>query len=176
MSLVVAGDDPDALKSAARAVVASTAPGLAIRRVARLQTLLDEELSAERFAARLLAGFAGLALVLSAVGLYAVLAYRTRSRRRETGIRLALGADTVHVRRRVTLPGLRITLLGVATGGGASAWLAGFLDGVVPTGRPPDPQSFAVAATLLLVVSWLAAQAPARHSSRLDPAAALREE
>jgi ABC-type antimicrobial peptide transport system permease subunit len=99
-----------------------------------------------------------------------------RSRRTETGIRLALGADADDVRRMATLPGLRLTLLGVFVGGGGTAWLAGLFKGLLPPISALDPATFAITTGVLLSVAWLAAWGPARRSARLDPASALRDE
>ena len=177
MSVVVkSGADPVTLAASARDVLSGLAPDVAVRRSAPLGRLLDAELSAERFGAGLLGAFAALALVLSGVGLYAVLAARARGRRTETGIRLALGADAEDVRRLVTVPGLRVTLLGVTIGGGGTAWLAGMFETLVPSPAALDPTTFVVTSAILLSVAWLAAWGPARRSAGLDPASALRDE
>lgn len=168
--------DPDFVAASARGILAGLDPDVAVRRSTPLSELVEAELGVERFAARLLAAFAGIALALSACGLFAVLTQLARRRRAETGIRLALGAEPDDVGLLVTGPGLRLTLTGVLIGGAVSASLTGSLGGLVPAGFRIDPTAFLGAAALLLTVSWLAAWAPARRTARLDPASVLRDE
>jgi putative ABC transport system permease protein len=168
--------DPDFVAASARGILAGLDPDIAVRRSTPLSELVEAELGTERFAARLLAAFAGIALALSAGGLFAILTQLAWRRRAETGIRLALGAEPDDVGLLVTGPGLRLTLTGVLIGGAVSASLTGSLGGLVPAGFRIDPAAFLGAAALLLTVSWLAAWAPARRTARLDPASVLRDE
>ena len=174
--LIGTDDDPALLAGSARGILAGLAEDVAVRRTIPLRALVEAELGAERFAARLLTAFAALALALSAAGLFAILMQLAMRRRMEAGIRLALGADPDDVGLLVTGPGLRLTLTGVLLGGAVSAGLTGSLGGLVPAGFRIDPTAWAAAGALLLTVSWLAAWAPARRTTRLDPASVLRDE
>ena len=124
----------------------------------------------------LLAAFGGLALVLSAVGLYGVVAFVTSMRTREIAIRVALGANRQHVRALVMGHGARLGLVGSAIGlGGAlasSRLLASLLYGV----HPLDAATFMAAALILAAVALLASWMPARRAVRIDPALTLRQE
>ena len=112
---------------------------------------------------------AALALGLTAFGIYGVLAYTVQQRRREIGIRMALGADGRQVTRMVMVQGiapvLAGTLLGVVCSLGLSRIVAGFLWGVTPT----DPRTFATVAASLLGVALVASWIPAREAARLNP-------
>jgi len=126
--------------------------------------------------AQLLGGFAGLALLLAAIGTYGVLSYMVTERRREIGIRLALGATTGAVLRLILKQGLNLTLSGVALGlaaaFGLTRWMKTLLYGVGTT----DPSTFAVVASMLIVVALLACWIPARRATKIDPLTVLKQE
>ncbi len=138
--------------------------------------IVNLSLEPERVASGMLAGFAFLAIVLAAVGLYGVLAYAVRQRTREYGIRLAIGARPAGLRWRILAGSLAVAVPGVAAGVAASAALmrliASRLHGVEAT----DAATFGSAALALALVSMLAALAPALRAARVDPATALRHE
>jgi ABC-type antimicrobial peptide transport system permease subunit len=157
-------------------VLATIAPEVATAPAVRLEDLVADELAPERFAAALLGAFAGVALILSGLGLFSVLALRSRVRRAEAGIRLALGAESEDLRRSIVIPGIGLTLVGVAGGAVVAAWIAGLLQGVVPTAAPVDPEALGLAAVALLAVGGVAAWFPAHRTARMDPASALRDE
>jgi putative ABC transport system permease protein len=129
-----------------------------------------------RFAMALLAAFSGVALLLSAVGLYGVIAFAVTQRTREIGIRIALGAAPRSVTSLVVRSGMNLTLigatLGVAAAVGATRVLAGMLYGV----HPADPTTFAAIVALVLVIALTASYIPARRAARIDPTEALRAE
>jgi ABC-type antimicrobial peptide transport system permease subunit len=131
-------------------------------------------LATRRYALVLAGAFAASALALAATGLYGVVAYVAAQRRRELGVRVALGARAADVRRLVLGRGLAPAALGLAAGlAGALAAgrvLAAQLYGV----RPTDPATFAAVAALLAAVAVAAAWAPARRAARTDPAEVLR--
>jgi putative ABC transport system permease protein len=128
----------------------------------------------ERFGATLLSVLAALALVLTAFGMYGVLSYMVQQRRRELGIRMALGASGPEVARLVMVQGIAPVLVGVALGGlssvGLSRVVAGFLWGVTPT----DPATFATTAAIILGVALAASWIPARAAAGVDPVNTLK--
>ena len=149
---------------------------LALADVKALDAYLGDALARRRFSMTLLAGFAGLALVLTAVGLYGVMAYSVVQRTRELGIRLALGETRDAVLRGVLRRGLALVAAGLAVGiAGALAFtrvLAALLYDVSAT----DPAVFAGIIGLLAVVGVVSSYIPARRATRVDPMVALRSE
>lgn len=172
--LVRTSSDPLALVSAARAELQQLDPELPMAAVATMDQLLADSLSRSRFTMLLLGIFAAVALVLSAVGVYGLIAYSVTQRTQELGIRIALGAQRRDVLRLVLAQGTRLTLLGVAIGILAalafSRLLATLLFGVSAT----DPLTFAGVAGLLAFVALAACFIPARRATRVDPIVALR--
>jgi putative ABC transport system permease protein len=144
--------------------------------IATMDQLLADSLSRARFTMFLLGIFAAVALVLSAVGIYGLIAYSVTQRTQELGIRIALGAQRRDVLSLVLSQGTRLTLLGVALGIGAALaitrLLASLLFGISAT----DPVTFAGVAGLLGFVALLACFIPARRATRVDPIVALRYE
>ncbi len=124
--------------------------------------------------ARMLAGFAGLALALAAVGLYGVIAYSVSRRVREIGIRIALGADSMGVIKLVVRRGMVLATVGVLLGWGGAALLSGLLASILYGVSTLDPAAFFGAAALLMGVAFLANYIPARRAARIDPLTALR--
>jgi predicted permease len=147
--------------------------GLPLPQAFPLADLVDGSLARERFAATLLSVFALLALALTACGIYGVLAYAVRERRREIGIRMALGAGRLAVTRMVVVQGIAPVLvgllLGVAGAAGLSRVLAAYLWGVTPT----DPGTYAAVAGVLLLVALAASWIPVREAVGVDPVEAL---
>src|SRR5260221_153001 len=128
-----------------------------------------------RFGAQLLSGFAGLALVLGAAGIYAVVSYTALQRRAEIGVRIALGAKTGDVLGLVLGSGLRLAAVGLFLGTLASALLTRVLTGFLYGVAPGDPATLAAVAGLLLAVATVACLGPAWRASRVDPQLVLRE-
>jgi putative ABC transport system permease protein len=177
MNLVIrTAGDPAALAPAVVAQVRALDPELAVAEIRPLDTYLGDSLARRRFSMTLLAGFAALALVLTAVGLYGVMAYSVVQRTHELGIRLALGASRETVLRGVLRRGLRLVAIGIVAGvAGALAFtrvLGALLYGVSAT----DPWVFAAIIGLLAVVGILSSYVPARRATRVDPMVALRSE
>jgi putative ABC transport system permease protein len=129
-----------------------------------------------RFAMLLLASFAGLALLLAAVGMYGVISYSVTQRTQEIGVRIALGAERGNVLSMVLAQGARLAALGIASGLAAALattrLMTSFLFGV----RATDPLTFAAVSVLLVAVALLACYIPARRATRVDPIIALRYE
>lgn len=132
--------------------------------------------SQQRFLALLLGLFAGLALVLAAVGIYGVIAYSVAQRTHELGIRIALGAGRRDLLRMVLGEGLLMAAAGVIVGL-AGAWgLSRFVRTLLYGVRPNDPLTFAAVPVVLLLVALLACYIPARRATKVDPMVALRHE
>jgi len=141
-----------------------------------MDEFLAQTLSQRRFNMLLLAAFAGLALVLAAVGIYSVLSYAVRRRTREIGIRVALGARVYDVVRMIVVEGLRPTLIGLCIGL-AGALLLGKLVAHLTYGvRASDPATLGAVSLLLVMVAIMACAIPAYKASRIDPMTALRDE
>ncbi|HWF04390.1 MAG TPA: ABC transporter permease [Candidatus Angelobacter sp.] len=124
----------------------------------------------------LLGSFAGLALLLAAVGLYSVLAYLVTQRTREIGIRMALGAQHKHVMRLVMAHGSRLTAIGVLLGIGAALALTRFMRSLLFGVSAKDPMTFACVVAMLTLVALSACYIPARRAMRVEPMVALRDE
>jgi len=168
--------DPLAMTAAVKAAIAKTDKDLAVTRVVTMDQIAYRSAAGPRFRARLLAAFAGLALVLAAVGVFGVLAFAVAQRTREFGIRMALGAQVADVLRIVLSRGLKIAAGGVAAGLAGAAVLARSMSALLYGLRPVDPVAFLAAAAVLGLVALAAASIPALRAARVDPAIALREE
>ena len=163
---------PDAIRAAVEAVV----PSIPVAQPAPLTDRIDLQLSEQRIFARLLALLSSLAVLVTAVGLYGVIAFAVAGRKREFGIRLALGADGARIVRLALGSAFAIvsggTALGLVGAYGLSRVLESRLFGV----QAVDAASYTGAAVLLAVVALLACWAPARAALRVDPVATLRQE
>jgi putative ABC transport system permease protein len=124
----------------------------------------------------LLTCFAALALVLSAVGLYAVLSYMVAQRTLEIGVRMALGAQRTDVLRMIVRHGLALAVIGLFVGLGLSFALTRYLATMLYTITPLDPATLVSVTAILLLVSLVASSAPAWRAARLDPMKTLREQ
>lgn len=176
-SLVVrAGSQPANLAGAIKNVVRQVDSDVPIRKLMTMDAFVDQSLSQQRFNMLLLVAFAGLALLLAAVGLYSVLSYIVRRRTREIGVRVALGAQIYHIIKMVALEGLRPTLLGLAIGVAGALLLGKLVAHVIYGVRPSDPATFVCVALLLVVVAALACIIPAVRASKIEPMKALRDE
>jgi len=141
--------------------------------VRTVDQLVDASLARERFGASLMGSFAGLALLLTAGGVYGVLAYTVRRRRREIGIRIALGAERASVIRLMTRQGMVPVLGGLALGVAGALALGRVAERLVWGVSPTDPTVIAVVAGILLMVALVASWLPAREASRMDPVQSL---
>jgi putative ABC transport system permease protein len=147
-----------------------------LRDILGMDELVANSLSQQRFNMLLLGAFAGLALLLAAVGIYSVLSYSVRRSVREIGIRLALGARLADVLRIVVFEGMKPSLLGVAIGIAGALVLGRVLSSLIYGVRPTDLITFLVVATLLAAVALIASIIPAYRATRVDPMVALRYE
>src|SRR6266446_1408372 len=141
-----------------------------------LEDLVNENLASRKIQASLLGGFAGLALVLATLGIYAVLSFAVTQRTQEIGIRVALGAHRRDVLRMVLSQGLRLFLIGAVLGLVAALALSQTLEHLLYGVSASDPISFAGVIVLLGAVTLLACYVPARRATRVDPLVALRYE
>ncbi len=166
--------EPLTVLRAVRREVAAIDPDLPIARVASMETLESAALARERFNALVLGLFAATALLLSAIGLYGVMAYLVTQRQAEIGIRLALGGGPRDVARLVIGDGMRMALAGIALGTVVSLALARVLEGLLYGIEPTDPMTYAVIGATLAIVALAASALPARRATKADPVSALR--
>jgi predicted permease len=159
-----------------RGIVAQMDNNLPVNRIRTQSQQIDSQLFAERLIARLSSFFGLLALLLSCIGLYGLLAYEVSRRTREIGIRMALGARSGDVLRLVIGQGLALTAAGAAIGIGAAIGVTRFLGTLLFGVKPADPLTFAAVAFFLAAVALLACYIPARRATRVDPMVALRYE
>ena len=165
--------DPSSMAPAVRAAVRDLAPAAAVETVV-LSQRVAESMDEPRFATAVLSAFAALALALAAVGLYGVLSYGVSQRRRELGVRAALGASRAALIGQVIRDGLGVTAIGLAAGMCAAALSTRLMQSVLFGIEPLDAVSFTVAPVVLLAVAVVACLVPASRAASTDPAEALR--
>ena len=177
MTLVVrSAGDPRALTAPIARLVRDADPDLPVTQVATLGDVVASATREQRFTMAVMTGFALLALLLAAVGIYGVISYAVGQRSREIGIRIALGAEVGAVRRLVLRQGMWPAVVGVGIGLGAAAAVTRFLRTLLYGVAPLDPVTFAVMPLVLLLVAAGAILLPAVRASRIDPVEALRIE
>ena len=177
IAVVVRGDQGvTSLGPAITNVLARMDPELAIRRIRTMDEVIATSLSQHRFSMWLFATLAALAFVLASVGIYSILSYTVRSRVREIGVRIALGASTRDVLRLVVVEGMRPTVLGLALGTFGAYVLGDVLTTLIYGVSPADPLTFIAVALLLAVVALIACSIPGYRASRVQPVEALRTE
>jgi putative ABC transport system permease protein len=177
VSLVVrTAADPAALLPAVRRAVLGLDPELPVFDARPLDDVVAESVAGRRFQAVLLQAFAGLALLLAAVGVYGVLSDAVGRRTREIGIRMALGAQPRQVLRLVLGEGMTLALGGLALGVPAALVLARTLKSFLFGVAPGDPRTLAAVSLLLAAAALVASYLPARRATRVDPMVALRAE
>jgi len=165
---------PMSLSSAIQNELREASGGLPVAHVRTMEEILSRSTAAENFDALVLTIFGCSALLLAAIGIYGLMAYSVTHRAQEIGIRLALGAESSHIRNMVVFQGLRPALAGVVCGlvaaFGLTRVIASFLFGV----KPWDPLVFFVVPVILVGVALVAVWLPAMSASRVDPIDALR--
>ena len=175
VDLVVRTSLPTAeLASRLREALLPIEPNLPTANMRTLQTMVDRAVSPRRFVVWLLGGFAGFALVLASLGIYAVISYSVSQRTQEIGIRMALGASAETLQRSILLQTLGLAGIGMIVGVAASWALARTLSGLLFGVKSSDPVTFVGMLVVLTAVAALAGYLPARRASRIDPMAALR--
>jgi putative ABC transport system permease protein len=170
--------DPMTLARPVADVVRSIDPGLPVANLTTMEREIGDSVARPRLRTLILALFAGLALVLAAVGLYGIIAYSVAQRGHEIGIRMALGAGRRQVLGLILRQGLGLTLAGLAAGlaGAAAVVATGWLGDLLYNVKPTDVFTFAVVPLLLIAVALLASLLPARRATRVDPLVVLRAE
>jgi putative ABC transport system permease protein len=169
-------NDPHALIAAVRNEVRALDAELPVFAIKTFEEYLYESVAQPRFTTLLLSLFGVVALLLTAIGLYGVLAYGVTQRTREIGVRLALGAQPRDVIKLVLKRGLALTLLGVGLGASASLLLTRLLKDFLFEVSATDPLTFVTIAVMLLSVALFACLIPARRATKVNPLVALRYE
>lgn len=166
--------DPATLAAPIRQIIREVDPGQAVRAAGTLSSLVSESIATDRFFTFLFGLFGSLALLLSTVGLYGVLAYSVGQRTREIGLRMALGARAREVLGMVVGGGLRLVALGVVLGGAGALLVTRILESQLFGVSATDPLTFLAVAAALFAVAALASYLPAHRAARVDPMVTLR--
>ncbi len=172
--LVRTSGDPIALAPAIRAVMSNLDSSQAIRSIRTMDEVIERSVDLPRLTSLLLGGFAVIALALMAAGVYGVMAFTTRQRMPEIGVRLALGAGRRQISRMVMRQALSIAAVGMTIGIALAAGLSRLIRSELPGVEPIDLLTWAIAGSVLLGATLAACWWPARRASRIDPANVLR--
>ena len=168
--------DPATLAAAATSIIHKEDAALPVTHVMVMDDLLSDSVSPRRFATLLIGVFAGLALLLAAVGIYGVMSYTVTQRTHEIGIRVALGAQSRDIWSLIVGRGAKLALAGIAIGFAGALALTRFLSSFLFEVRATDPVTFISVALLLALVALVACYIPARRAIKVDPLVALRYE
>jgi putative ABC transport system permease protein len=169
-------NDPNALVSTLRSLVATKDKDLPLRNIKTLDQYVSASISAPRFETLLLGTFAALACVLTAIGLYGVVSYSVTQRNREMGIRIALGAQRASILRMVVREGFLLAVIGTGVGLAASFFAVRLVRGLLFGVGITDPVTFVTVPLMMIAIALLASYVPARRATRVDPMVVLREE
>jgi putative ABC transport system permease protein len=167
---------PASAVAAVRAAIARVDPEQGVSQVQPMDTLIANASARPRVQAGVFGMFGTLALIIAAVGLYGVMAYGVEQRRRELGLRLALGAPPAALLRTVVREGLGLAIAGAIVGAGLAWASSGPLEALLYETRVTDPRLYIAAAATLVAVAFIATLAPALRATRVDPLLVLREE
>jgi len=177
MNAVVRSEgDPAMLTSGVRQAIHEIDPDEATATFRTMDDVISLSAAGDRFNTLLLGTFGAMALLLTAAGIFGVLSYLVTQRTREIGLRMALGAQRRDVLRVIVMHGLRLALLGLCIGVGASLVVTRWMSSVLFDVKPTDPVTFVIVAVVLGTVSFLASYIPARRAMSVDPMVALRYE
>jgi putative ABC transport system permease protein len=166
--------DPASMTQSIAAEVRSVDPDLAMDQVRTMDQVVDEALGGDRFLTLLFAGFAGVALVLAAIGIYGVMSFTVAQRTQEIGLRMAVGAGSRQVLLLLLKEGMLLALAGLVLGLGGTYFVGRAMRSVLYQVSAIDFASVGAVAVVLLVAAILACYLPARRATRIDPMAALR--
>jgi putative ABC transport system permease protein len=177
MVAVRSAEDPASLAGPIADAVLAIDPNLPLADVHTMQHVVGEVQSTDRFITALFAGFAALALLLAALGIYGVMSFAVAQRTHEIGLRMALGADAARVLTLILREGILLAVAGIAIGA-VGAWFVGRGMRTLVVGVPSsiDPAAFAAVAALLLASAVAACYIPARRATQVHPMQALREQ
>ncbi|MEP6689989.1 MAG: ABC transporter permease [Gemmatimonadaceae bacterium] len=167
--------DPTSIVPAARRELFAMDANVNFSDATTMEDVLSRSLARPRFTMLVLASFAGVALVLAAVGVYGVIAYSVSQRTREMGVRMALGAGRGDVLRLVVGQGVRVAALGITLGLAVSLVASRLLSTMLFEVKVHDPATYLVISALLALIAFAASIIPARRATRVDPSIALRE-
>ncbi len=176
MTWIIRADSATSPAGAVRRVVADIDPGQRVLRLQAMEEIVATTTADSRFDAWLLGTLAAVALALTAIGVYGLLAFSVAQRRHEIGTRLALGASRADILKMVLRQGVALMVAGLAFGLAGAFLLARSLATLLFGVKPNDPLSFAAVAFILLLVGFLASYLPARRATKVDPMVALRYE
>jgi putative ABC transport system permease protein len=151
-------------------------PELVVANIRTMDEVVSSSVAQRRLTMLLLAGFAGVALLLAAIGIYGVIAYGVTQRTQEIGIRMALGAQRGDVLRMVVKQALQLAAGGIVIGGACALLLTRLMEGLLFQVTPGDPVTLIVVSAVLAAVALLASYIPGRRATRVDPVVALRAE
>jgi len=168
--------EPTGMQQSLASVVQSLDPDLPIADVKTMEQIVSESLVADRFNTVLFGGFAVVALLLAAFGIYGVMSFVVSQRSHEIGLRMALGADRPRILRQVVGEGMTTAVIGTLIGSTGAFVVARTMRGIVSGIGELDPTAFVVVSLLLLSAALLACVVPARRAASVDPMAALRQE
>jgi ABC-type antimicrobial peptide transport system permease subunit len=175
-AILKTANPPAGLSALLRRAIASIDRNVPVSGITTLEAMVDSSIGQPRFFAMLAAGFATLALLLAAIGIYGVMAYAVAQRTTEIGVRVALGAAPSEVFWLIVGDGLRVTAAGVLVGLGGSLLVAKALQ-TLPFGVSPwEPLTQLATASVLLLTATAACAGPARRAMRVDPMVSLRSE
>ena len=176
VALRTASSDPNSITTAAQSAVWSVNRSIPLAGVRTMESLVSAWMLQRKFTMLLLAIFAGLALLLAAIGIYGVMSYAVSQRTHEIGIRMALGAQRSDVLKLIVGPGMRLAGAGVLFGVAASLALNRLITGLLFGVSAADPVTFVLVALGLCGTALLANYVPARRAAKVDPMVALRYE
>ena len=177
LSFVVRTDgDPARLTTAVRSLIGRVDSNVGIDAMLPMEQLVASSLTRQRFYAAVMGVFAIIAMLLSAVGIYRVLAYAVGQWTREFGVRTALGATSRDVMALVLRQGLALTGIGICIGLFGAIAVTRYLEGMLYGVQPLDPATYGSVVALFAVVACVASYLPARRATRIDPMTACRHE
>lgn len=168
--------DPLTMIAAVRQAIRSVDPQQGVLETSTMEQRITDSVAQPRLQTILLGAFGVLALVLACIGIYGVLAYAVSQRVREIGVRLALGATPATILGHILSGGLGLAALGLFIGLGVALALTRYLEALLYSVRPTDPEVFTLAIATLLLVATAACYVPARRAAQVDPIVVLREE